>query len=68
MFLEHDPYLQLLKNGASWHDLATSNMGPSSVSAITWSNMKSIENESDSTISDVKENYGPQKLGWYADL
>ena len=56
MFFEHvDPSLQLLKNGMSWHDLVTSNISFSVVSAISWKIfMKLIKNEADSTISDVK--------------
>ena len=65
MFPEHvDPYFRLLKNGVSWHDLVKSDMGPSSVSAITRKiYVKLIKNKADSTISYTKESYGPKKLG-----
>ena len=65
MFWEHDnPYFQLLKTEASWHDLVTSKMESSYVSAITWNiYMKLIKNEADSIFSDTKENDGLQKNG-----
>ena len=65
MFFEHvNPYLRLFKNGSSWHDFLTFEMGSSYVSAISWNIYEIDKNKADSIISDVKKNDGPQKLGW----
>ena len=67
MFFENvDLYLCLLKDNTSWHYPMKSEMGSSCVSATSWNIfMKLIKNKSDSDISDLRENDGPQKIGGY---